>query len=125
MMGWQVMGNSELDWLLISSILGTATFVVVSVTIFAWLLRFKPEILRSKGSNRVETTLDWEVIGRIILQASSFSGGIVIVINVLIYMISGTWDIDARSLGVLVLAFALTLFKSFDGFITGLRRRRN
>jgi hypothetical protein len=123
MMGWQVMGNSELDWLLISSILGTATFVVVSITIFAWLLRFKPEILRSKGSNRVETTLDWEVIGRIILQASSFSGGIVIVINVLIYIISGTWDIDARSLGVLALAFALTLFKSFDGFITGLLRK--
>ena len=117
------MGNSELDWLLISSILGTATFVVASITIFAWLLRFKPEILRSKGSNRVETTLDWEVIGRIILQASSFSGGIVIVINVLIYIISGTWDIDARSLGVLALAFALTLFKSFDGFITGLLRK--
>jgi hypothetical protein len=123
MMGWQVMGNTELDWLLIYSILGTATFVIVNITIFVWLLRFRPEMLRSKGTNRTETTLNWEVIGRVVLQASSFSGGIVIVINALIYMISGAWEIDARSLGVLVLAFALTLFKSIDGFITGLRHR--
>lgn len=118
------MGNTQLDWLLISSILGIMTFVVVSITIFVWLLRFRPEMLKSKGTHRLETTLDWEVIGRIIFQASSFSGGIVIVINVLIYMISGIWDIDVRSLGMLVLAFALTLFKSFDSFITSLRYRR-
>lgn len=117
------MGNLQLDWLLISSILGTATFVIVSITIFVWLLRFRPEILRSKGANRIETSLDWEVIGKIVLQASSFSGGIVIIINVLIYVISGTWSIDARSLGVMILAFALMLFKSFDKFITRLCRR--
>ena len=118
------MGNLQLDWLLISSIVGTAMFVAVSATIFIWLLRFNPEILRSKGMHRMETTLDWEVIGKIILQIISFSGGVVIVINVLIYMISGTWDIGIQSLGILVLAFALMLFKSFDGFITGLRRYR-
>ena len=39
------------------------------------------------------------------MQCSSFSGGIILVINVLIFMITGTWNVDAKSLGVLLIDF--------------------
>lgn len=122
-LGWRVMGNLQLDWLLVSSILGTTIFVATNVAVFVWLLRFWPDVLRSKGMDRMETTYNWNIIGGIVLQCSSFSGGIVLLINVLVYMITGTWNVDAKSLGILALAFALMLFRSFDKFLTGLRQQ--
>jgi hypothetical protein len=115
------MGNLQLDWLLISSILSATILVATNMTVFAWLLRFKPELLRSKGVERSETTYNWNVIGRIVLQCSSFSGGIVLLINILVFMIAGIWNIDVKSLGILALAFAMMLFRSFDKFLTGLK----
>jgi hypothetical protein len=117
------MGNLQLDWLLISSILGIAIFLTTNVAIFAWLLRFWPDVLRSKGADRLETTYNWSVIGGIVLQCSSLSGGIVILLNILVFMATGTWNMDAKSLGIMALAFALMLFRSFDRFLTGLMRQ--
>ena len=115
------MGNSQLDWLLISSLLGVVIFAATTLAVFIWLLRFKPEILRAKGDGSVETTLDWKIVGVIILQCSSFSGGLVILLNVFIFLATGIWTIDARSVGAMALAFALMLFRSFDGFLTHLK----
>lgn len=117
------MGNLHLDWLLISSILSSTILVTTNMLVFAWLLKFKPELLRSKGVKRSETTYNWNVIGGIVLQCSSFSGGIVLLINILVFMITGIWNVDAKSLGILALAFAMMLFRSFDNFITGLKRQ--
>jgi hypothetical protein len=117
------MGNLQIDWLLISSILGTAIFVATNAVVFIWLLRFRPEVLRSRAEDRIETTYNWNIIGGILMQCSSFSGGIILVINALIFMITGTWNVDAKSLGVLLIAFALMLLRSFDKFITGLTRQ--
>ncbi|MGI0020296.1 MAG: hypothetical protein ACREAY_07475 [Nitrososphaera sp.] len=117
------MGNLQLDWLLISSILSVTIFVTTNIAVFVWLLKFKPEVLRSKGIEQRETTYNWNVIGGIVLQCSSFSGGIVLLINILVFMITGIWNVDAKSLGILALAFAMMLFRSFDKFVTGLRRQ--
>jgi hypothetical protein len=38
-------------------------------------------------------------------------------------MITGIWNVDAKSLGILALAFAMMLFRSFDKFVTGLKRQ--
>lgn len=124
MMGWQDMDNMDLDWLTISSILGTLIFVLTNTGIFLWLLRFRPQILRSRGVDRIETTLNWKVIGEIMLQCISFSGGIVLLLNTAVFMITGIWNLDATSLGVLALAFALMLFRSFDAFLTTLLKGR-
>ena len=117
------MGNLQLDWLLISSILGTTIFLATNVTVFVWLMRFRPEVLQSKGTDQRETTYNWNIIGGIVLQCSSFSGGIVLLINILVFMITGIWNVDAKSLGILALAFAMMLFRSFDKFVTGLKRQ--
>lgn len=118
------MGNLELDWLLISSILGAVIFIVTTMSVFVWLMLYRPETLRSKENDCAITTLDWRIIGEIMVHCSSFSGGIILMFNVLIFMLTGIWSVDARSLGVLVLAFGLMLFKSFDGFVTSLRQRQ-
>lgn len=68
----------------------------------------------------METTFDWKVIGEIMLQCCSFSGGIVLLLNTVVFMITGIWNLDGVSLGILALAFALMLFRSFDGFLTRL-----
>jgi hypothetical protein len=116
-------GNLQVDWLLISSILSTTILVATNMIVFVWMLKFRPEVLLSKGVERRETTYNWNVIGGIVLQCSSFSGGIVLLINILVFMITGIWNVDAKSLGILALAFALMLFRSFDKFITGLKRQ--
>ena len=118
------MGNSQLDWLLISSLLGIVIFATTTLTVFTWVLRFKPEILRAKGNDNVETTLDWKIVGEIILQCSSFSGGLVILLNVIIYLVIGIWNVDAGSLGIMALAFAFILFRSFDRFLTYLKNEK-
>ena len=115
------MGNSQLDWLLISSVLGIIIFAATTLAVFIWLLRFKPEILRRKGDGNMETTFDWSAIREIILQCISFSGGLVILLNVFIFLATGIWTMDARSVGVMALAFALMLFRSFDRFLTHLK----
>lgn len=120
-LGWRSMGNSQLDWLLISSVLGIIIFAATTLAVFIWLLRFKPEILQRKGDGNMETTFDWSAIREIILQCSSFSGGLVILLNVFIFLATGIWTIDARSVGVMALAFALMLFRSFDRFLTHLK----
>lgn len=114
------MGNSPLDWVLISYVLGIVTFVVTTFAVFVWLLRFRPELLRTKGKSNIETTFDWKVIGEIVVQCSSFTGGFVILLNVLVFVVTGIWSIDAGSLGIMALAFALMLFRSFDRFLTQL-----
>jgi magnesium-transporting ATPase (P-type) len=117
------MGNLQVDWLLISSILGIITFIATSMAVFVWLVLYRPEILRAKEKDHAATTLEWKIIGEIMIQCGSLSGGIILMLNVLIFMLTGVWNIDARSLGALVLSFGLMLFKSFDSFVTGLRQR--
>ena len=119
------MGNLQLDWILISSMLGAIIFTVTNLGIFIWLLWFKPETLRSKDVDRTDTTLDWKVIGEIMLHSSSFSGGVVLLLNTIVFMITGVWNLDVGSLGILELAFALMLFRSFDGFLTNLLNRKS
>lgn len=120
-LGWQVVGNLELDWLIISRILSIIIFLTTSSAIFVWLFRFRPEALKSKKKN-VETTYDWKLIGEVIMHSSTFSGGIIILLNVLVFMFTGIWSIDAKSMIVLVVAFALMIFRSLDKFLTGLGR---
>lgn len=117
------MGNLQLDWLSISSILGIIIFIGTTLAVFAWLMLYRPEVLRSKEKNAV-TTLDWRIIGEIMLHCSSFSGGIILMLNVLIFVVTGIWSVDARSLGVLVLAFGIMLFRSFDSFVSSLCQRQ-
>lgn len=118
------MGNLQLDWLMISSVLGIVIFAATTLAVFIWLLWFRPETLRTRGEDNIETTFDWKVVGEILLQCSSFSGGLVILLNVLIFLVAGIWNLDPRSLGVMALAFALMLFRSFDRFLTHLIRER-
>ena len=117
------MGNLDFDWITISSVLGPATFIVTTLAVFIWVLRFKPEILRTKEGENMETTLDWKVIREIMLQCSAFSGGLVILLNVVISLAIGMWNVDARALGVMAFAFALMLFRSFDVFLTRITNR--
>jgi hypothetical protein len=122
-LGWRVVGNLQIDWLWISSILGTITFVVTNTAVFVWLISYRSEIIRAKGRS-TKTTFDWKIIGQIVLQCTSFSSGIILILNVLISMLTGIWNVDIRSIGIMVLAFALMLFRSFDSFLTELRQRR-
>jgi hypothetical protein len=115
-------GNLQADWLTISSVLGTTIFMATNIGMFVWLIRYQPNILYRKGKDHVDTTLDWRIIGEIVFQCSSFSGGVILLLNVSVFILTGIWNIDARSLGVMALAFALTLFRSFDGFVTELKR---
>lgn len=46
-------------------------------------------------------------------------------LNVLVYMATGTWNIDTKSIGIMALMFALVLFRSFDEFITNLKGFRD
>lgn len=118
------MGNLQADWLMISSVLGTTIFFATNIGMFIWLMRHRPEILYRKGKDHADTMLDWRIIGEVVLQCSSFSGGVVLLLNVSVFILTGLWNIDARSLGIIALAFALTLFRSFDSFVTGLSKSR-
>jgi hypothetical protein len=69
-LGWQFVGNLGLDWMPISTILGTIIFIVTNVAIFTWLARYRPEVLCTRSRGHAETTFDWKVIREIVLQCS-------------------------------------------------------
>jgi hypothetical protein len=67
-----------------------------------------------------DTTYNWNLIIAIIVRCSSFAGGIFLVSNVVIFLITGSWYVDSRSIGILTMAFVILLFQSFDRFVTGI-----
>lgn len=46
----------------------------------------------------------------------------VLVLNVVGFLLTGVWNIDAKSLGLLALAFVLMQLQSLDRFVTGLKK---
>lgn len=115
------MGNLQSEWLVISSLVGAMVFVATNIAIFYWVLRYYPQALKSKDLDS-GTTLNWSMITRITLHSVSFSGGMVLVLNVVGFLLTGVWNIDAKSLGLLALAFALMQLQSLDRFVTGLKK---
>jgi hypothetical protein len=53
-------------------------------------------------------------------QCSTLAAGLFIIMNVLLFLVFGKWYIDARSVGIMVVAFAILLLRSFDSFWTRL-----
>lgn len=116
------MGDLALDWFAVSLAVSMAVFFASISLILARVARKKPYLIRharSSGSD-ADTTYNWNTILGIIGNCAALAGGVFIISNALIFIITGQWQIDPRSLALLVVAFAVLLLQSFDRFVTKL-----
>lgn len=78
-------------------------------------------MLRRAGNTSViDTTLNWNLILTVITHCTSLAGGVFIAMNVGVFLLTGVWYIDARAIGLLLVAFVVVMLKSFDSFWTRL-----
>lgn len=121
---WRVaqLGDLVVDWFAVSLAVSVAVFFASISVILAKVARTKPYLVRharSSGSD-AETTYNWNTILGIIGNCTGLAGGVFIISNALVFLATGQWQIDPRSLGLLVVAFAVLLLQSFDRFVTRL-----
>lgn len=116
------MGNLALDWFAVSLAVSIAVFFASISLILARVARKKPYLIRPARSSGADadTTYNWNTILGIIGNCTALSGGVFIISNSLIFIVTGHWQIDPRSLALLVVAFAFLLLQSFDRFVTKL-----
>jgi hypothetical protein len=119
---WPDLGEDEVNWLLLSTLTSIIAFVAMNVTIFWRVWKRKPGLLKSTSYEGMvsDTTLNWNLILTIFTQCTALAAGLFVIMNVLLFLLFGRWYIDARSIGIMVIAFAILLFRSFDSFWTRL-----
>ncbi len=113
-----------IDWLAVSLIASVCVFFASVSVILLKVARTKPYLIwhsRSSVSN-VDTTYNWNTILGIVGHCTGLAGGVFIISNALVFLGTGEWQIDPRSLTLLVIAFAVLLLQSFDRFVTRLLR---
>lgn len=111
-----------IDWFAVSAVASFAVFVASVTLILARVAQKKPYLIRHVRSSGVEadTTYNWNTILGVIGNCTGLAGGVFIVSNAVIFLATGQWQIDPRSLGLLVIAFVVLLLQSFDRFVTRL-----
>ena len=119
---WPYLGKTDVNWLFLSTLPRIIAFVVMNVTIFWRVWKRKPGLLKSTSYEGMvsDTTLNWNLILTIFAQCTALAAGLFVIMNVLLFLLFGRWYIDARSIGIMVIAFAILLFRSFDSFWTRL-----
>lgn len=114
----------QADWSLISYLLGGIIFVASSALIFYRIHHCRPSMLKAGYARQGrDTTYNWNLIMTVIVRCSSFAGGILLVSNVIIFLITGSWYVDSRSIGILTMGFVILLFQSFDRFVTSIMNK--
>lgn len=116
------MGDLVLDAFVVSIAVSLAVFFASVSAILAKVARSRPYLIRYTRSSaeNSDTTYNWNTILGIIGNCTGLAGGVFIISNALIFLITGEWRIDPRSLALLVVAFAVLLLQSFDRFVTRL-----
>lgn len=112
----------DIDWFAVSVLASVCVFFASVSLIFAKVVRTKPYLIRHNRSSMsdVDTTYNWNTILGIVGHCTGLAGGVFIISNALVFLGTGEWQIDPRSLGLLVVAFAVLLLQSFDRFVTRL-----
>jgi hypothetical protein len=77
----------------------------------------RPARIRTEELNG-ETTFNWNQIGSIVSGCFYFGVAIVVLFNLMIFSIFGEWYIDRQSSVVIVIAFAIYVFREFDKYVT-------
>jgi hypothetical protein len=113
--------------LIILVIIGVMSFIIANAFVFSKIYRNNPSSLRPLRlrTEKLQTidnasTFNWNLIRRIILECLKFATGIFILCNLLTYLIFGVWYVDSKSVVLIVIVFAITLFQDFDKFVTSL-----
>ena len=112
-----IQDSFKIDWLLVSTLFSMAIFMVTCAIIFYRIKRFRPELLKGTEVDCM-TTYNWNLVLNVVSNCIAFAGGTFVIINVVFFVLFGIWFIDARSIMVLVVAFAILLLRSFDRFYT-------
>lgn len=118
------MGDLLIDWFAVSLLISMLVFFASISLILNKVARTRPYLLRHSrsSSSDSDTTYNWNTILGIIGNCTGLAGGVFIISNVVIFLAIGQWQIDPRSLGLLVVAFAVLLLQSFDRFVTRLMK---
>lgn len=113
-----------IDWFAVSLLASVCVFFASVSVIMTKIVRRKPYLIRHARSSvsDVDTTYNWNTILGIVGHCTGLAGGVFIISNALVFLGTGQWQIDPRSLGLLVVAFAVLLLQSFDRFVTRLLR---
>ena len=111
-----------IDWFAVSVMISVVVFFASISLILAKVVRTKPYLIRHARSSGVDTdtTYNWNMILGIVGHCTGLAGGFFVISNALVFLATGQWQIDPRSLGLLVVAFAVLLLQSFDRFVTRL-----
>jgi hypothetical protein len=112
-----VQDSFKIDWLFISTLLSITIFITTCTIIFYRIRRFKPELLKGTDVD-CATTYNWNLVLHVVSNCIALAGGMFVIMNVILFILFSIWYIDARSVIVLVVAFAILLLKSFDRFYT-------
>jgi hypothetical protein len=112
----------EMDWFFVSMIASVISFVISLCFTFRTVMKAKPHLLHRITHYDSDTTYNWNLIIAIVGKCTSFAGGIFLVFNVLVFLVTGHWQIEPKSIGVLAISFLLLLLQSFDRFVTKLIR---
>ena len=110
------------DWLPITIMVSIASVILSCIFIFYQIHRDKPTLLKLARIIITETddptTYNWNLILTIILSCIAFGSGVFILSNVVVFIIIGIWYVDARSVGILAVVFAVFMFKELNKFVT-------
>jgi hypothetical protein len=111
-----------MDWLVVSIIASIAIFFASVSLVLIKVVHTKPYLIRHASPSGLDTTYNWNTILGIFGSCTGLAGGVFVISNALVFIGTGQWQIDPRSLGLLVVAFAILLLQSFDRFVTRLLR---
>lgn len=116
------MGDLVIDAFSVSIAVSVAVFFASVSVILVKVARSRPSLIRHVRSSTSDsdTTYNWNAILGIVGNCTGLAGGVFIISNALIFLVTGQWQIDPRSLALSVVAFAVLLLQSFDRFVTRL-----
>jgi len=115
-----IQDSFQIDWLFVSASSSAVIFFLTCTMIFYRIWRLKPELLKGMEEKEADyrTTYNWNLILSVVGNCIGLSGGVFVIMNVVFFLLFDIWYIDARSVIILVAAFAIVLFRSFDRFCT-------
>lgn len=89
--------------------------------VFYKMHKFNPSMLKPALIKTelipTETTYNWDLILSVIVACGAFAAAILATSNVVIFLFSGIWLINVRSVVVIAIVFMLFALKEFDKFV--------